>query len=95
MTRPRKTIEAALEKKGFEKEEGDHHFFYLVDADGKRTGVFTKTSHSPKHKDVGDPLLGQMAKQVRLTKKQFLQLVDCSLSEAKYREKVREQGVAC
>lgn len=36
MTRPRKTIEAALEKKAFEKEDGDHHFFYLVDSEGKR-----------------------------------------------------------
>lgn len=95
MTRPRKTIEAALVKKGFEKEDGDHHFFCLVDSEGKRTSVFTKTSHSPKHKDIGDPLLGQMAVQVRLSKKEFLQLVDCSLSEAKYREKVRAQGIAC
>ncbi len=95
MTRTRKAVEAALEKKGFVREDGDHHYFYLVDDAGRRTGVFTKTSHSPKHKDLSDPLLGEMAKQVRLTKRDFLRLVDCSLDEGEYRKRIRALGVAC
>ncbi len=95
MTRPRKLIESALEKKGFEKAEGDHHYFYLLDADGRRTSIWTKTSHSPKHKDLGDALLAAMAKQVALNKTEFPQLVDCTLSEEGYRKKLRQQGKNC
>ncbi len=95
MTRKRSAVEAALQKKGFEKAEGDHHYFYLLDPEGRRTGVFTKTSHSPKHKDLGASLLGEMAKQCHLNSREFLRLVDCTLDEAGYRTKVREAGIAC
>jgi hypothetical protein len=40
VTRPRTTIEAALEKMGFEKEDGDH----LVDAEGRLGLAMTASS---------------------------------------------------
>lgn len=44
-------------------------------------------SMGTKHKTVGDPLLNQMARQVGITKKQFLDLIDCTLDQISY-EKV-------
>jgi len=95
MNRPRKAVEAALEKKGFQRAEGDHHYFYLIDGEGRRTAIFTKTSHSPKHRDLGDPLLGQMAVQLRLKKPELLDLIDCHLTEAAYRARLRDKGISC
>jgi len=92
VTRKRSNVEAALQRKGFEKEEGDHHYFILLDEEGRRTSVFTKTSHSPKHKDLGPSLLGKMARQCRLRQRDFLRLVDCTLDEKGYRKKLKADG---
>lgn len=79
----RRDVEAGLLRKGFQKEDGDHNYFiYHRMSDGKPTGVFTKTSHSGK--DLDDFLLGQMAKQCRVNKRQFLALVECPLTREEY-----------
>lgn len=44
----------------------------------------TKMSHGSSHKTIGDPLLGAMAKQIGLTKKDFLHMVDCNIDQAEY-----------
>ena len=75
-TRDRKDIEGALERKGFERDETHHHIFVYRAKDGKKTPIRTRTSHGSSHKTLGDPLLAQMAKQVQLTKKHFLDLID-------------------
>lgn len=93
MSRSRSAVEAALLKKGFEKEEGDHSYFYYLDTAGKRTAVFTKTSHGTKYRELGDPLLAAMAGQCRLSKQQFFQLVDCTLSADQYRAKLKALGI--
>lgn len=93
MTRSRAAVEAALKKKGFTLREGDHHYFCLLDEQGRPTRIITKTSHSPKHKDLGDPLLGEMAKQLHLTKREFVELIDCALSEGQYRARLKEKGL--
>ncbi|MBC7951121.1 MAG: type II toxin-antitoxin system HicA family toxin [Rhodospirillaceae bacterium] len=85
-TRDRKEVEAALERKGFTREETHHHFFIYWNSDGKKTPIRTRTSHS--HKTLGDPLLSQMAKQIKLTNKKFLELVDCTLDQAGYEQEV-------
>lgn len=95
MPRPKKTVEAALEAKGFAPSEGDHHFFVYWTKNGKKTRARTKTSHTPKMKDISDSLLGQMAKQLRLdTKAQFLQLVDCPMSREDYEQLLQAKGFA-
>lgn len=93
MSRARLAVEAALLKKGFESEEGDHRFFYFLDSNGLRTTVYTKTSHGTGYRELGDPLLAKMAQQCRLTKHQFLQLVDCTLSADQYRAKLKALGI--
>lgn len=84
MPRPKDDVEKALVKKGFIKKNGDHHYFVYHNLSGKKTAVFTKTSHTPKMREIPDNLISQMARQCRLDKQSFLNLVDCPLSQPEY-----------
>ena len=88
---PRKTIDimANLKRKGFRQRDGDDKYFHLY-VDGKKTAVFTFVSHGER--EVHDGLLAQMAKQTKLVKKEFLELVDCPMTGARYLELLRERG---
>ena len=92
MPRRKRDIESALAAKGFVHIEGDHHFFIYVTLAGKKTRARTKTSHTAKMKDVPDNLLSQMAKQCKLTKSQFLDLVDCPLTRQGYETALAARG---
>lgn len=81
--RSKKVVETALGKKGFEVGQGDHHWFFYRTKDGMKTTVRTKTSHGST-KDLGDGLLGEMARQLKVGKPQFLELIDCTLSREDY-----------
>lgn len=91
MPRKRDDMLANLVRKGFERAEtGDHHqLFYLTMSDGKRTRLPTKISRSSSHRDVSDNNLSNMARQVGLTSKQFLALVDCPLSREQFEHIIR------
>jgi predicted RNA binding protein YcfA (HicA-like mRNA interferase family) len=89
MPRDAKDVAAGLAVKGFVRREGDHHFYSLL-VGGKKTGIITKVSHGEK--EIHDGLLAQMAKQTRLVKKDFLDLVDCPLSAEDYLRKLRDGG---
>jgi hypothetical protein len=84
MTRERDIIDAALQQKGFQRETGDHFYYIYWNIGGKKTMKKTKISYGSSYKTIGDPLLGQMAKQIGLTKKLFLEFVDCTLDRAGY-----------
>lgn len=84
MTRERDAIDKALQQKGFQKETGDHFHYIYWNLSGKKTMKRTKMSHGSSHKTIDDSLLGQMARQVGLTKKSFLELIDCTLDRAGY-----------
>lgn len=87
-TRERKDIEAALERKGFVADDTHHTIFVYWSVDGKKTPIRTRTSHGSSHKTIGDSLLSQMAKQVKLTNKKFLELVDCTLDQVGYEKEI-------
>jgi hypothetical protein len=89
----RSHVESALLRKGFIRRDGDHRFYLFVH-DGKVTPIFTKVSHSPKHKTLDDSLLSYMARQTKLTNKQFRQLVDCTLSHDDYLDHLRSIGIS-
>ena len=91
MPRDKSHVVASLTRKGFKSREGDHTFLIYHTLEGKKTPVRTKTSHTPKMKDIPDALLGQMARQCRLSKQQFLELVDCPLDRVTYEECLRFQ----
>ncbi|MEH1775384.1 hypothetical protein [Nostoc sp.] len=86
-------MESALLSKGFQETQNDHHYFIYFTKDGKKTTAKTKTSHTKKMKDIPDNLLSQMAKQCHLTKPQFLDLVNCPLTQDKYEEILQKQEI--
>ncbi len=92
MPRKKSRVESGLKDKEFEQTEGDHHFFVYMTIEGKKTSVRTKTSHTPKMKDIPDNLLSQMAKQCKLSKNDFFRLLDCLLSREEYEAILKEQG---
>ena len=89
MPRKVKDVSANLLRKGFHQREGDHAFFRLY-VDGKKTRVSTKISHGEK--EIHDGLLGQMARDTKLAKSEFLELVDCPMTTERYVELLRERG---
>ncbi len=91
MVRPKAKVETGLKNKGFKKTEGDHHYFAYVTLEGKVTSIKTKTSHTPKMKDIPDNILSQMAKQCQLSKSDFLALIDCSFSQESYELRLKQE----
>jgi hypothetical protein len=88
MPKRKDDVEQGLLRKGFVKKEGDHHYFTYYNLKGEKTQVFTKTSHTPKMREIPDNLLSLMAKQCCLTKSDFLNLVNCPLSREDYEKKL-------
>lgn len=76
-------IDKSLRKKGFVKEEKDHHYYFYYH-NGKKTAINTRTSHGKT--EIGDTLIGLMAKQLFLEKEQFMRLVQCTLDAESYKK---------
>jgi hypothetical protein len=91
MPRKQGDVEKSLLAKGFCAREGDHSYFNYYSKAGKKTAVFTKTSHGAR--EIDDNLLSRMAKQCRLSNKDFGLLVDCPLDRNAYEAKLIAQGV--
>ena len=86
-------ITDALSRKGFTADDSGHHvFFFFLSRGGQKTSVFTYVSHGRRSEDIGDDLIGKMAKQCWLTKREFLDLVDCDLEEDEYRLMLAKGG---
>lgn len=92
MPKDKRKVEEALLKKGFEDKEGDHHFFIYHTLQGKKSSIRTKTSHTPKMKELNDGILALMAKQCRLNKQDFINLIDCPLSREQYEVRLKDKG---
>lgn len=89
----RSRIESALAGKGFVREDTHHRYFYH-EHKGKRTGVYTYTSHGSKYKTYPDALLRSMRNQLRLdTTAQLADLVNCPMSQDAYNEHLRGKGL--
>lgn len=89
--RARQDIVAALTSKGFTQNPSKHHIFLTFEHEAKTQAVYTKVSHSGK--DVGAGLLSRMARQCKLTKSEFLELVDCDLDGDSYVQILRDRDV--
>ena len=80
--RSKRDIDAALCKKGFQRVEGGRHIQYFL------TGIpriRTLMSRGAMGETVSAKLTGDMARQLTLTKEQFLDLIDCPLDEIGFR----------
>ncbi len=65
-----------------------------VTESGAETTVFTYFSHRAGGKDVSAGEIGSMARQCRITTKQFRALVECTLSRTEYEEiLVRKEAI--
>jgi hypothetical protein len=87
MPLPAKEIRASLLRKGFQRRNGQDVYLHLW-ADGKKTPVYTKISHGER--EVHDSLIASMAKQVKLSKRQFFELVECSIDAEEYLRLMRD-----
>ena len=89
-TLPKREIKAKLQIKGFEEDFRDHDCFYYMNR-GQKTNIWTKTSFGSKNY-IDDDLILKMARQVKLNKKEFMKLIECTLSKEEYRELLIEKG---
>ena len=90
MPRKQSDVEKSLQAKGFRSREGDHNYFNYYSKAGKKTAVFTKTSHGSR--EIDDSLLSLMARQCKLSNKDFGLLIDCPLDRDTYEAKLIARG---
>ena len=89
----KRKIESSLLSKGFVREDSHHHYFYH-EFKGKRTGIWTYTSHGNKPKEYNDNLLRMMKKQMKLDSMgQVRDLFLCPMSGSDYNKKLKEKGI--
>lgn len=84
-----KNISLVLLKKGFKQDNRDHKKYHLLIC-GKKVGIHTFVSHGTK--EYGDILIGEMKKQLRLSKKEFVDLIDCPMTKEEYIKILVERG---
>lgn len=89
----RRVIETSLKEKGFVQDNRAHRKFFLY-YEGKKTSVFTYTSHGSKYKDIGDKLIGMMKRQLGLqTNKEVRNLLQCPMSGDEYIKILIERNI--
>ncbi|MDR1963036.1 MAG: hypothetical protein LBQ50_04600, partial [Planctomycetaceae bacterium] len=80
-------VDSAFRKKGFIRNVSGNHIWYIfLNKTGAGYITQTKMSHGMMGSTLSSDLISKMARQLRLTKQQFLDLIDCRLSESGYRE---------
>ncbi len=85
------TVVSSLKRKGFEERRSGRHIAYVYRRlDGRLSNIRTFVSHGARGKDLGPSLVGKMARQCNLSSGEFKKLVDCSLDQVRYEERVRE-----
>lgn len=92
MNLDRSKVQENLPKKGF-LEQGDRdHIFYHFYYNGKKTHIRTHVSHGSKYKTLGDDLVSKMAKQCKVTAKDFRSLSECTMSHQEYISLLEKSG---
>ena len=77
-------VKSGLRRKGFEERDNDHKYFHYVTIKGVKTTITTRISHKSSGKDIDIGLIGKMARQCKLSIKNFVGLIDCNLSQEEY-----------
>ncbi len=85
MPRKHREIRAGLAAKGFAIDEQRRHIVLVYeDLHGRTTTARTLLSHDAGGSEIGDNLLGRMARQVKLNRGDFLRLIDCPMAREEY-----------
>lgn len=91
MVLDKRKVVSTLRKKGFEKDTGGHHVVMTYRRiDGVMSNIRTHVSHGNTPKVLDDYLIGQMAQQTKLSKKDFERLANCPMKRSKYEEVVKD-----
>ena len=89
MPRKVRQVLCNLKAKGFFEDREGHHIFLIYEtSNGFRTEIRTRVSHQSSGGDISDSLLAAMARQVRLSRRDLEQLIDCPLSREEYETKL-------
>ena len=77
-------IDSALRKKGFQEsnKKNPDHIYYFLYHKGNKTRIKTKISHGER--ELHDGLCAAMAREIKLTRRQFNDFVDCPLTYELY-----------
>jgi len=90
----RADVRAGLLAKGFELEQrGRDHDYYWFVVGGQYSSIYTKVSRGTKYKTIDDSGVAKMARQVNLTRKQFVSLVTCIMSRSEFETDMRNRGL--
>ena len=65
-------------------ERRDHIHLVYYDLCGRKTRANTKMSRGTKYRSIGSVLIGRMAQQCKLTRDDFVRLVECSMDQSEY-----------
>lgn len=91
MTFPRRKVASSLRRKGFKEQRDGHHVTYTyMRRDGDPTPVHTYMSHGSGSADIGATLISSMARQCRLSKNDFIRLVNCPMKREEYERKISD-----
>ncbi len=89
MPRKVRQVLSSVKAKGFFEDREGHHIFLIYETrDSFRTEIRTRVSHQSGGGDISDSLLAAMARQVRLSRRDLEQLIDCPLSREEYETKL-------
>ena len=92
MPRKARRVQTALLAKGFRIQDSRHRRFTYYRLRGTATNVRTVMSHGG-NRDIDDSLLSKMARQCGLSRREFLRLVDCPMTQPEYEALLTSRGV--
>ena len=92
MALAKEKVKSALKRKGFSQNVKGHHIYFnhRWKQNGRLSGVKTFVSHGGK-KDLNDRLVSEMAKQVKLSNKDFKRLVSCEMKQKEYERIIKRR----
>ncbi len=92
MVLAKRKVVSALLGKGFSQKKKGHHIVVLVyrKLDGGLSRIRTHVSHGSRPKDLNDHLIGQMARQTKLSRENFGRLTSCSMGQSEYEKTIRD-----
>ncbi len=90
VTHDRDKLLSGFRKKGFKTEEGQKHIILFFMHNGRKTPFKTHFSRGEHGRKVNDYLIDQMAKQLKITRDQFLGIPGCKYDDKDYIVFVKE-----